>query len=285
MDILSINADTKLVSLASSIGQSPQSWRGWHCVQIMFNDMSDDLRHECLFWIKSFIEAYLKGAEGRVYFCEDSSIHILCKNVPLDVLEQAGKEICNLVYSESSVQVDYQLYDLEKEGMTYAQDVLKRHGNIFCHSSGDQGNLESAAGSLISLDVPESHINNTKISTENTKVMLVEDDPVTRWLVRNTLKDECDLITAPTANKAFTQYMMYQPEIVFLDVNLPDKSGYEVLQWIIHNDPGACVVMFSSQSHMDNIRDALEAGASGFIGKPFIKDQLLDYIQGNGQKI
>jgi len=77
------------------------------------------------------------------------------------------------------------------------------------------------------------------------------------------------------------QYMTYQPDVVFLDINLPDKNGYEVLQWIMRNDPGANVVMFSSNDHMDNITDALDAGASGFIGKPFIKKQLLDYIQGN----
>ena len=109
-------------------------------------------------------------------------------------------------------------------------------------------------------------------------VLLVEDDPVTRWLVRNALKENCDLATAPTANKAFSMYSSYQPDIVFLDVNLPDKNGYEVLNWVMRNDPGANVVMFSSQDSMDNITQALECGARGFIGKPFVKEQLLGYV-------
>jgi len=118
------------------------------------------------------------------------------------------------------------------------------------------------------------------ISDVNAKVLLVEDDPVTRWLVRQTLKDNCDFATAQTANKAFSLYATYQPDFVFLDINLPDKDGYEVLNWIMRNDPGANVIMFSSLNNMDSITRALDMGAIGYIAKPFIKNQILDYVQG-----
>lgn len=278
MKIISVNADAQLMTLASSIGQSQQSWRGWYCVEIRLCDLDETLQHECLFWVRSLIGAYLKDADGRVYFCENSAIHILCRNVPEDVLHQAGQEICDLAYSESSVRVNYSFYDLYKQGGLYAQSVLDQH-NMMSGLLGDNLTVSQNIPELMMQD--EQSFAVPKINSKRTRVMLVEDDPVTRWMVRNTLKEECELFTAPTANKAFSLYMQQQPDLVFLDINLPDKSGYEVLSWIMRNDPGACVVMFSSNDGMDNITNALEYGASGFIGKPFLKCQLLDYIHGN----
>jgi two-component system chemotaxis response regulator CheY len=113
----------------------------------------------------------------------------------------------------------------------------------------------------------------------NTKVLLVEDDPVTRWLVRQALKNECHLATASTAYRALTLYMSWQPDLVFLDINLPDHNGLELLEWIIHRDPHASVVMFSSLNTADLIAKALKNGAQGFITKPFLKENLLDYVR------
>ncbi len=280
MDIISVNAERHLINLAASIGRSPQSWRGWHCLQIMLGELDENLQHECMFWARSLIEAYLKAAVGRVYFCENSSIHILCKNVPLDILYQAGQEISDLAYSESSVYVDYVLHSFPDDGEYYVHDVLRQSDDLFSLSA-DQQNILNKRDDKMPLYAEQSFKADGQIVNNHAKVMLVEDDPVTRWMVRNTLKDACDFVTAQTANKAFSMYTSYQPDIVFLDINLPDKSGYDVLEWIMRNDPGAVVVMFSSNDHMDNIMSALERGASGFIGKPFIKQQLLDYIQGH----
>lgn len=122
-----------------------------------------------------------------------------------------------------------------------------------------------------------------RIGLDQAKVLLVEDDPVTRWMVRNALKHECDLATVSEGHKAFEMYASYQPDIVFLDINLPDANGYDVLEWIIHNDPGAAVVMFSSNDNLDNIASSMDQGARGFIAKPFLKEQLLHYIHNHAR--
>ncbi|MGH1375969.1 MAG: response regulator [Alphaproteobacteria bacterium] len=281
MDVLSVNAEAKLIALALSVRSSPQSWGGWSCLRITLNDLNENIQHECLFWARSLLDAYLKEAEGRIYFCENSAIHIVCKSVPIDVLGQAGQQICDLVYSESSVRVEYHIHDLLKDGEACAEKILEQKTNIFDYSGSNREGADHCAEKIELSDMIKPHVNDTKIDAEHTKVLLVEDDPVTRWLVRNALKGSCDFATASTANKAFSLYSIHQPDVVFLDINLPDKNGYEVLEWIMRNDPGANVVMFSGQSHMDNIMEALEIGARGFIGKPFIKEQFLDYIHGS----
>lgn len=90
-------------------------------------------------------------------------------------------------------------------------------------------------------------------------------------------------MTAPTAHQAFAKFQAFQPDVVFLDIDLPDKNGREVLSWIMHNDPGVTVVMFSSNSSLDNISQSIEEGASGFIAKPFLKESLLHYIRNHNR--
>ena len=98
-------------------------------------------------------------------------------------------------------------------------------------------------------------------------------------MVRNSLKDICDFATASTARKAYAMYTSYQPDVVFLDINLPDKDGRIVLKWVIEHDPGACVVMFSSEDSLENITECLNNGASGFVTKPFLREDLIHYVR------
>ena len=115
--------------------------------------------------------------------------------------------------------------------------------------------------------------------TKELRVLLVEDDPATRWIVRKSLKNECLFATADHVAKAIELYMSFNPHLVFLDIQLPDGTGYEVLDWIKICNPDAYVVMFSSHNTIDNIMRADENGASGFIPKPFSKQSLLHYVR------
>ncbi|NDG04196.1 MAG: response regulator, partial [Alphaproteobacteria bacterium] len=103
-------------------------------------------------------------------------------------------------------------------------------------------------------------------------VLVVEDDPLTRRIIASCLKDDHALITATNAHEAVANYLIYAPDIVFLDIGLPDVDGFAALHEIVANDHDAYVVMLSANSYLDNVTAALNAGASGFIGKPFKRD-------------
>lgn len=110
-------------------------------------------------------------------------------------------------------------------------------------------------------------------------VMIVEDDPLTRRLLTNAFRNDYALITAETAHAAVTEYLIYAPDIVFLDIGLPDASGFSVLQKLVAIDPDAYIVIFSGNSYLDNVTKALNNGASGFIAKPFQRTRLMHYIE------
>lgn len=109
-------------------------------------------------------------------------------------------------------------------------------------------------------------------------VLVVEDDAVTRRVVTGLFKHDCAMITAQTAQEAVAEYLLYAPDIVFLDIGLPDRNGIDVLHELIACDPDAYIVMMSGNSHIDTMTASLTAGAAGFIAKPFQRDRMRSYI-------
>lgn len=270
MEILSVNADQKVINVASMIGRNLKSWNGWFALHIELDEISDDLYGDCLTWTRSIVDSYLKNMSGRVYFCDNKNINIICKTDTPRSLHYLGEQICDLVEAEGDFPCTYNVYDLKTEGHLYTQNILDRANYLYSRNISSIGCHKSV--------ITDERVESRKIIT-NLKILLVEDDVITRWMVRSAVKDKGNLITASTAHQAYGIYSNNKPDIVFLDINLPDGNGFSVLEWIVRNDPGACVVMFSSEDSLDNISDALENGARGFIRKPFLKDDIYYYIR------
>jgi len=113
-------------------------------------------------------------------------------------------------------------------------------------------------------------------------VLVVEDDTLTRRVVVGVLGENYAIITEENARGAIASYLLYAPDVVFLDIGLPDIDGFTALDQIMTVDPDAFVVMFSSHNDTQNINKALTAGAKGFVSKPFKKETLNSYIQDSG---
>lgn len=115
-------------------------------------------------------------------------------------------------------------------------------------------------------------------SLQKTRVLLIEDDRTTRRMVTRAIGDYCNLIEAVDAGKGMSKYINFAPDIVLLDLELPDENGHNILQWIMRNDPGAYVVLFSGSCDSYNVRKATDNGAKGYIPKPFDVNRIMHYI-------
>lgn len=108
--------------------------------------------------------------------------------------------------------------------------------------------------------------------------MIVEDDAFTRQLVYNALQDLCQAVCVEDGRQAFDFYPLFAPEILFLDIELPDIIGFEILEWIVSIDSGAYVIMLSGNGDRKSIVRSMATGAKGFIVKPFTRAKLKQYI-------
>ena len=121
-------------------------------------------------------------------------------------------------------------------------------------------------------------VSERRLERQSSEILIVEDDPFSRKLVQNTLKEGYSLSSTADGKGAVLNYVTKAPDVLFLDIGLPDMTGHEVLDKIFDMDPSAYVVMFSGNGDRENIMKAIERGAKGFVGKPFTRDKLIQYI-------
>ena len=109
-------------------------------------------------------------------------------------------------------------------------------------------------------------------------VLLVDDDPRLREYMRINLELEgYAVVEAGSAEEGMAALDGEQsPQLILLDVMMPGTDGWEMLQRIQERHGSIPVIMFSGQVDAQAAADAQKRGASGFIGKPFDPQQLID---------
>lgn len=108
------------------------------------------------------------------------------------------------------------------------------------------------------------------------RVLVVDDSVLMRHLVKETLISDGWEVAAEAANgkEAIEMYKKHRPDVVSLDIIMPESDGLEALRGIRQFDPNARVVVVSAINQTKNISDAIRAGAQDFITKPFMPDEL-----------
>ncbi len=119
-------------------------------------------------------------------------------------------------------------------------------------------------------------------------ILIIDDDSSSRELLITILRNlEYSVIkTAHDGSVAMRIYGNFNPSIVFLDIEMPEQDGFQVLSQLQKKNPDQYIVMVSAHSTMDNVKKALDMGAKGFIVKPYttgkVKDIMEKYVRDMG---
>lgn len=107
------------------------------------------------------------------------------------------------------------------------------------------------------------------------QILVVEDDTPVRNLITTTLKaHEYHFLTAVTGEGAVMETASHNPDIILLDLGLPDIDGVEVISRI-RSWSNVPIIVISARSEDSDKIDALDAGADDYLTKPFSVDELL----------
>ncbi|MDF1500338.1 MAG: response regulator [Anaerolineales bacterium] len=120
-------------------------------------------------------------------------------------------------------------------------------------------------------------------NAENTiRVLIVDDIAETRENIRKLLQFESDVVVvgaARTGIEAIDVARETEPDVVIMDINMPDMDGIEATEAMLRDVPFAQIVMLSVNNDSDYVRRAMRAGARDFLAKPPSGDELISTIR------
>lgn len=113
-----------------------------------------------------------------------------------------------------------------------------------------------------------------------TTVLVVDDDPDIQLLLRLELEAEGHLVvTAADGLEALDRVASTEPDVVLLDVMMPELDGWGVLELLEEPKPAVIVISGLATDRASHHRHAIELGALGFVSKPFDSVKLLEFVE------
>jgi len=113
------------------------------------------------------------------------------------------------------------------------------------------------------------------------RILLVDDAAFMRMVVKDTLTKNgfTDLHEAADGLEAVSKYAELKPDLVIMDITMPNMDGLEALKTIRTQDPNAKIIMCSAMGQESMVVEAIKSGAKDFIVKPFKPDRILKAVQ------
>lgn len=112
------------------------------------------------------------------------------------------------------------------------------------------------------------------------KILIADDNDLMRSLLRGILRSEAytNINEAKNGLQAVDGVDRHRPDLVFLDVMMPEMDGLEALRAIKEKYPTTLVVMITGNPSKENVEESIQNGASGFIIKPFNSAKVIDTL-------
>jgi two-component system chemotaxis response regulator CheY len=112
-------------------------------------------------------------------------------------------------------------------------------------------------------------------------ILLADDAQVIRLMLNRILVDAGYTVVGEAANgrQAVELYRQLHPDLVIMDITMPEMNGIEAVKAIREEDPKAKIIICSAMGQKTYVVEAIEAGAKNFILKPFDADKILETIR------
>ena len=113
------------------------------------------------------------------------------------------------------------------------------------------------------------------------RILIVDDAAFMRMMIKDTLtKNGFEVVgEAENGAKALEKYKELSPDLVIMDITMPEVNGIEALKNIKAYNPAATVVMCSAMGQQAMVIEAIQNGAKDFIVKPFNTDRVCEAVQ------
>ncbi len=112
-------------------------------------------------------------------------------------------------------------------------------------------------------------------------VLVVDDSGIVTMKLTNIFKELGHKVigSAKTGVQAVEKYTELKPDLVTMDITMPDMNGIDATKKILEQDEDAFIIMVTSHGQEQMVMDAIDAGAKGYILKPFHADKIREHLE------
>ena len=113
------------------------------------------------------------------------------------------------------------------------------------------------------------------------RILIVDDAAFMRMMIKDILTKNGYNVAAEDENgaKDVEKYSEVKPDLVLMDITMPEMDGIQALKKIKEMDPGAAVIMCSAMGQQAMVIESIQSGAKDFIVKPFQADRVIEAVK------
>lgn len=219
----------------------------------------------------------LNDKQAAIYFFADGDLLIAWSGVQKATLD----ELCQRLYAHFSLTGTENLhsyYDFNAHGEDLRL-LCKQKLEIMVQPKNNQPLAKPLFDVLPEQIVVFQTLKENRKARKQLEILVVEDQPFSRRLLVGLLERICKTYPAFNAKTALDIYLLHAPDIVFLDVEMPDVNGHDLAATIHQLDDDAYVVMVTANNYIEDVARAKENGAKGFVAKPYSKQKILENVE------
>lgn len=112
-------------------------------------------------------------------------------------------------------------------------------------------------------------------------ILIVDDAAFMRMMIKDiVMKNDFNVVgEAPNGKEAVEMYLQFKPDLVTMDITMPEKDGISAVKDIMALDPTARIIMCSAMGQQGLVMEAIKAGACDFLVKPFKPERVIQAIE------
>ncbi len=266
------NAEAALATMLEKIHPAESGWRAM--ILTIPGHLSNTWQPRPLEGFVHVITRKALSIEGiaHVYLLADNDIVVLVREIDAQLLP--GLEQV-LIKAFSKIEGDTLItrYDLATQSNDLLSIVHAKQEKLRIQRAEKEQLAKLAQQEALKFSIPAAELA-LRPCRQRKIILIVEDDPSTSMLLAGLIDPAFTIVMAQSAAEAVAQYRAHIPDLVFLDIGLPDVDGLTVLQHLKAADPQGCVVMLTANGYRDNLDKARAAGVSGFVAKPFTRSKI-----------
>ncbi len=281
MMVIAKNTESQLLQELQKIKKSTNGSK--RCFHLAFSQ--SDMPSQTVFehFIKLLQEvpnAYL----AQVYLCEDNDIFILMEGFMQRQFMEFLLKLSEAMNTEEIIGLA-KIFEINREWAALEEIcsakiiLIEKQNQERADALRDENHQKMLRDMMAGLDKDKiASLKARRLEHSVPVILIVDDDQLSRTLAGNVLREDYNPHFARNGQEALKEFVASAPEVVFLDIGMPDISGHEVLDCIFQIDPGAYVIMFSGRKDKANMLRAFKSGAQGFLGKPFTREKLYQHV-------